>query len=185
MTANVMAGDREKCLAAGMVDHVAKPIEAQDLYQTLARWAGRENAAPVEAEAEAAPVSSTSGAGDEQFPALDGIDVRSAIARLGVQLDFYIDVLRQFHEDFRDTAETVKGLAEAEEYENAQREAHSVKGAAGNIGATALQDMAAELESWYKNGNRGLTEPEFARFARELERVMGSLAGMRGGEKDN
>ena len=38
MTANVMAGDREKCLEAGMNDHVAKPIEPDKLFKTLVQW---------------------------------------------------------------------------------------------------------------------------------------------------
>jgi CheY-like chemotaxis protein len=38
MTANAMVGDREKVLAAGMNDHVAKPIKVEELFATLARW---------------------------------------------------------------------------------------------------------------------------------------------------
>jgi CheY-like chemotaxis protein len=38
MTANAMAGDRDKCLAAGMDDHVAKPIQERHLAEVLARW---------------------------------------------------------------------------------------------------------------------------------------------------
>lgn len=38
MTANAMAGDLEQCLAAGMVDHVAKPIEPKVIFETLAKW---------------------------------------------------------------------------------------------------------------------------------------------------
>ncbi|WP_139102667.1 response regulator, partial [Acinetobacter baumannii] len=40
MTANALLGDREKALAAGMKDHVAKPIDVEDLYRALSRWAG-------------------------------------------------------------------------------------------------------------------------------------------------
>ncbi len=44
MTALAMQGDREKSLAAGMNDHVTKPIDAHELYATLVRWLGKENA---------------------------------------------------------------------------------------------------------------------------------------------
>jgi len=38
MTANAMEGDKEKCLAAGMDDYVAKPVRQQALKETLAQW---------------------------------------------------------------------------------------------------------------------------------------------------
>ena len=38
MTANVMAGDRDKALAAGMNDHIAKPIVVHQMFETIARW---------------------------------------------------------------------------------------------------------------------------------------------------
>ncbi|MGL1933350.1 MAG: response regulator, partial [Desulfotalea sp.] len=38
MTANAMAGDREKVIKAGMNDHIAKPINVEDMFQTMAKW---------------------------------------------------------------------------------------------------------------------------------------------------
>jgi two-component system, sensor histidine kinase and response regulator len=43
MTANAMAADREKCLNAGMNDHIGKPIDPEELFSVLLRWAGRRN----------------------------------------------------------------------------------------------------------------------------------------------
>ena len=46
MTAHAMEGDRERCLAAGMDDYIAKPVTLAALGRTLARWTVRENDAP-------------------------------------------------------------------------------------------------------------------------------------------
>jgi len=43
MTANAMAADREKCLKAGMNDHIGKPIDPDQLFSVLLRWTGRRN----------------------------------------------------------------------------------------------------------------------------------------------
>ena len=56
--------------------------------------------------------------------------------------------------------------------------AHTLKGAAGNIGATALQEAAAALEGWFKGGGQGMPEPAYSDFSRELGRVLGSLQAL-------
>jgi HPt (histidine-containing phosphotransfer) domain-containing protein len=53
--------------------------------------------------------------------------------------------------------------------------AHTLKGAAGNIGAQVLQEAAAALEGWFKGGGKGLPEPAYSEFSWELGRVLGSL----------
>jgi two-component system sensor histidine kinase/response regulator len=56
--------------------------------------------------------------------------------------------------------------------------AHTLKGAAGNIGAQALQEAAAALEGWFKGGGKGLPEPGYSDFSKELGRVLGSLQAL-------
>jgi len=53
MTANVMVGDRERCLAAGMDDYLPKPFHRQDLASILHKWLGPvENAGAIRASME-------------------------------------------------------------------------------------------------------------------------------------
>jgi len=56
--------------------------------------------------------------------------------------------------------------------------AHTLKGAAGNIGAAALQEAAAALEAWFKGGGQGLPESAYDDFSRELKRVLRSLQAL-------
>jgi two-component system sensor histidine kinase/response regulator len=67
-------------------------------------------------------------------------------------------------------------LAAAGKNDEAVLLAHSIKGAAGNIGAQDLQGAAGALEKWFKEGGQGLPEPGYQDFSRELTRAMVSLA---------
>ena len=174
MTANAMKGDREKCLAAGMDDYITKPINPRELFEALARWA-------VQAGGDAGSGGASVDFSPEPVPKepaveLDGIDVQSAVKRLGIRPEIYYSILDQFREDFRKTGDAIRRYADAGNYEEAERAAHSVKGAAGNIGAAELQESAALLEKWYRQGNKGLPEPQYGIFSSALERVLKSLS---------
>ena len=75
MTANAMVGDRDKVLAAGMNDHIAKPIQLDELFATLARWVH-----PASARAAESPGVANAGAGADPLAELPGIDNRAGVA---------------------------------------------------------------------------------------------------------
>ncbi|MDK9706194.1 MAG: transporter substrate-binding domain-containing protein [Desulforhopalus sp.] len=142
MTANAMAEDREKSLAAGMNDHISKPIDPLQLYHTLARWIRPgerplpELAEPPTAEDEAAAM-----------PELPGFDTVRALARMGGSVRSYRKTLAKFVAGEAEAMARVQASLAAGQRLDARREAHTLKGVAGNIGATALQEEAAELEA--------------------------------------
>ena len=77
MTANAMAGDREKTIAAGMNDYIAKPIDVDEMFQTMARWISP--AQPLSgAVSDAAPVATPA----PEIPPLDAIDTAAGLARV-------------------------------------------------------------------------------------------------------
>ncbi|CAG0978126.1 hypothetical protein ARNL5_02248, partial [Anaerolineae bacterium] len=76
MTANAMAGDREKCLACGMNDHIAKPIDVRQMFATLARWVTPAVPAAAADARDAAPAMAA-------IPPMAGIDVDAALIRVG------------------------------------------------------------------------------------------------------
>ena len=163
MTAHALAEERERCLAAGMVDHVAKPIDPQVLYETLGRWIGRSVALRP-----AVPAASS------DIPAIDGLDANAGLRRVAGNRALYLRVLRQFMQQEADLALRLKAALARQDFETAERMAHSLRGVAGNIGFAALQSDAATLE----NAIRVRAGIEYAQLAVET-RLGAILASLR------
>ena len=150
MTANVMATDREKCIEAGMSDHVSKPIDPEALFNTLLRWIQ-----PRETpKAEAAEVQDSQPAKLPEAPTLEisGIDTASALKRTGGNPKRYESLLRKFAQSSAGAVEEIQTALTAGDRETAARTAHSLKGSAANLGAAALATAAAEAETALRTG---------------------------------
>jgi two-component system, sensor histidine kinase and response regulator len=156
MTANAMPADRERCLAAGMNDHLGKPIDPGELWHTLGRWLS----------ASTAPSSAAGGALGEPLPAwqLPGVDVASGLRRVLGKRELYQRLLGKFAASQKDFPAQLRAALAAGESETAGRLAHSLKGLAGNLGAMDLAAQAATLESAVKDAPHA-----------ELETVLGEL----------
>jgi two-component system, sensor histidine kinase and response regulator len=162
MTANAMAGDRDRCLAAGMNDHVAKPIDVRELFGALTRWVRRptgrgQRQAP--GDMDAAPLPSVS------------IDRDGALRRLGGNEKLLAKMFARFRETQNDVATRIRAAITHGDAEGAMREAHTLKGLAGNIGANDVAGMAAKLEKTLKTNDEQGIELRL----RELDRHMQAL----------
>ena len=145
MTANAMAGDRERCLEAGMNDHVAKPIEMEELFATLNRW--------ITAAEPAAQPAPDSAAGEEEMvdlPTIPGLNIEDGVRRVGGNRALYRKLLCKFRDGQGDVVAQVKQSVDEDDFETATRIAHTLKGVAGSIGATAVQEAALRLEQALK-----------------------------------
>jgi HPt (histidine-containing phosphotransfer) domain-containing protein len=138
MTAHAMVEERERCLAAGMVDHIAKPLEPQAMFRTLARWLKGGHAVPPAPERGAGAAA--------ELPRIDGLDAAAGLRRVGGNHDLYLRLLRRFSASQAGAARRVREALAADERIAAEREAHTVKGVAANLGLTALSEVAAALE---------------------------------------
>ncbi len=142
MTANAMAGDREKVLAVGMNDHIAKPINVAEMFTIMARWI-----TPSEPLEEAfVPVGEQVGA-EQEIPELPGINVAAGLTTTQNNHKLYRKLLLKFRESEADFAEQFRQAITGDDMEAARRYAHTLKGVAGNIGAEEVQQAAATLES--------------------------------------
>ncbi|MGF6092294.1 response regulator [Pseudomonas sp. 18173] len=150
MTANAMAGDRERALACGMNDHISKPLDVAGMFATLARWvnprAGRRGITAMAS----APV-----AGDSLPAGLDGIDLAAGLATCMGKRELYLRLLRMFHAAQTNFAEQFRLALADPDPTTAARLAHSLCGSAGNIGAKAVAQAAAQLETACQTGESG------------------------------
>ena len=153
MTANAMASDREACLAAGMNEHVGKPFDLDHLVQVLLRQAGR-GVAAAEVAAVVAAASPAQARAAQALPATvraaanqAGVQIDTAMARLGGKAEVYRQMLQRFVDDLARMPAELQGLAQAADSAAAARALHTVKGVAATLGADALAAAAARGES--------------------------------------
>ncbi len=144
MTAAALPGDRQSCMDAGMNDYVVKPVSRQTLHDVLGRWIRRKPRNQAGARAVLAfsrPVSVPA-----MLSGLEGIDLSKAFSLYDGRADLLDRILSRFPEDFQDTPARIAEALDADDLEGAMLLAHSLKGAAGNIAADALQRAAQDVE---------------------------------------
>jgi len=145
MTANAMAGDREKVLEAGMVDHIAKPLNVGQMFRVLARWIqpAEPRPAPVRDDRSGPPPG---GEAPTDLPALPCIDTRAGLATCMGNPALYRRMLLMFVDSQGDFAQHFNEALRNHQPGQAERLAHTLKSTAGNIGARGLQAVAGVLE---------------------------------------
>ncbi len=156
MTANAMVGDRERVLAAGMNDHIAKPINVSEMFATLARWVRREGAAAR--------------------GGLPGIDSAAALAGVRGNEQLYRRLLGMFRDREANFAARFGAARAARDMVTTRRLAHDLKGESGTLGATAVSEAAEALELACANGS-GSADID-ALFAVVVERLDPVIAGL-------
>jgi two-component system sensor histidine kinase/response regulator len=176
MTANAMQGDREACLAAGMQDHVAKPIDPDDLWRALLKWIvpGRPPAAAADA---VAPAAASPPADDDVLPGdVAGIDLALGLQHAAGRKALYVALLRKFVAGQADAVPAVERALAAGDTAGAQRLAHTLKGTAATIGAVALAQSAERLEAALGGAAaREVLDALLADLAPSLARVVAAL----------
>ncbi|MDD0837602.1 response regulator [Curvibacter sp. HBC61] len=142
MTANARDTDRERCLSAGMVDFVAKPIEPEELGRVLLRWIPAKAAEPVaESPSQEDPAQILS----RSVLQIPGLDVAQGLRRVMGSIPLYLSLLRKFITGQREVPDQILQALAEPDWVRAEMLVHTLKGVAGNIGATDLHQLATQL----------------------------------------
>lgn len=172
MTAHGMSADRARSFKAGMNDHLAKPIDPEALFITLAKWIpDRDESTSTPARSEVAPEV------ESAFPfKLQSIDAEEGLLHVGGNQNLYRRLLVKFRDTYAEAAADIAARIGLQDTEGARRLAHSIKGLSGNLGARTLFSVATKLEgAIQRQGTEGLQtiieelDRELRGIARELE----------------
>ena len=155
MTAHASGGDREKSLAAGMNDHLTKPIDPEKLAGILEHWLPAEMRAVVPGNQSDGPVNSSAPWLTGQVP---GLEVESGLRRVNGNRRLYLTLLEKFVDGYAETGEELLYEVRTGQLEKATRRVHSIKSTSGSIGGRTLEAAAAELEKALRE-NGGTPSP--------------------------
>jgi CheY-like chemotaxis protein/HPt (histidine-containing phosphotransfer) domain-containing protein len=190
VTATAMAADRERCLAAGMDDYLAKPLSLESLAAVLAHWAPDHVHSNITADlAQGAPATNSDPAqpdprdniaqdvsAEARAPALDA-HVIARLERLGA--DAGEDLMEQLTALFLADADmgvvAMRDALAADDAASLLRCAHSLRGASANVGANARAGLCATLEAVSASGNLATGQAHLAALETELGRVRAAL----------
>jgi CheY-like chemotaxis protein/HPt (histidine-containing phosphotransfer) domain-containing protein len=168
MTANATSEDQARCEAAGMNDHVAKPIIPRLLFEALLKWIPH-------GERDLPGLPDTESAGDgtaEALPEIPGIDTLAGVQRIGGNIASYRKLLQKFADNQANVVDSIRSAIAGKDSELSLRLAHTLKGVSGSIGAGAVQQAAAKLEAALKEASAELPEDLLLDTEKELNAVL-------------
>ncbi len=191
MTANAMAGDRERCLQAGMDDYLSKPIARATLHALLKRWGGGRAASPARPSVEPSharlTANSSRAPSAEHGPALqetksqavtqpvldrDVLDELQAV--IG---DTALQIVSVFLEDAPAMVQQLQQAAQSSDEPRLQAIAHSLKSSSANVGALSLSAIAQRIEHEARSGSLQRPAVAVALLVAEFARARVALTG--------
>jgi two-component system, sensor histidine kinase and response regulator len=146
LSSHAIVGDREKSLAAGMNDHLTKPINPKVLEATLLQWLPQEKRTVVVADEPSLFTKQKL----VSIPLPAGLDVEEGLNRVGGDQKFYLKLLRNFVAEYGETPTLLLQELQANRRDDAIYRVHAIRGVAGNLGGKDMETAAAELENAFQ-----------------------------------
>ena len=173
MTANAMTGDREKCLNAGMNDHVVKPVVPKDLYAALVHWVGCTPKTALPTVVSPPPENTKE---HMAIPPISGIDLKVGLKHVGGNVKLLKILLSRFARNKDGIYFEMDALLASQNIHGVLQAAHTLKGVSATLGASVLTQWAAAVEQEAKTTKdiNTLTEP-VEKLNQELARVVAAI----------
>ncbi len=168
MTANVMQHDRERYNAAGMVDHIGKPIEPDVLWEVLLKW--------IKPRSTDTRIDCPKTKVIVPIPKIAGLDRKTGLQRVMNNRSLYLSMLRIFLEHHHADLEHITTALGHNDWSEADRIVHTLKSVAGSIGAHKLQNQVIQLERLIKEkSERTLLEDQMLSTSAVLSPLLAEL----------
>ena len=171
MTARAMQEEKERCFAAGMNDHIPKPIDPHLLFSCFVQWASVERQ-PSFPQLDNAIYNKKEDTAAESLPAVPGLNMKAGLRRMAGNTTLYKKLLCQYAASQQDAAAKIRKSLYSADRLTAERIAHTLKGVSANIGAQNIETAAAAVEQALRNNQ--LTESVETLLA-DLETALRSL----------
>jgi CheY-like chemotaxis protein/HPt (histidine-containing phosphotransfer) domain-containing protein len=184
LTAHALKGDRERFLAAGMNDYIAKPINIDTFYSTVASVVSRNradhparNGAPVDGSGKPGPVDAGCVNRENGGNGCDAFDRKGALDMLGGRSDLLGRMDSIFVRDTPDELAGLKRSIKAGDWDNAMRLAHSIKGSARTVGARRAGAQAEQVEFFCRQKDAASAAREYKTLESEAFSALEFLKG--------
>jgi PAS domain S-box-containing protein len=170
LTANAMQSDKDRAIKVGMNDQVSKPIRPQKMFNTLAKW--------IAPKHESSTIALTIRSSEEEIPVpeIEGIDSSKGLATTNQNRELYNKLLKRFYANQLEFKEKFQKALDTIDKDKMTILAHTLKGLAGNIGATKVQKEVADLEKLSKTDDKKSIQLAFEKTLNKLTPILQSLS---------
>jgi signal transduction histidine kinase/DNA-binding response OmpR family regulator/HPt (histidine-containing phosphotransfer) domain-containing protein len=173
VTADAMERERQKCLAAGMNDHVPKPIEPDRLLATLLVWIDPKRLGTPTAPAPPKPALRVEG-----LPELPGVELTSALARVSGNVGLLRNLLNEFRASWADVTPRLQAAVEEDRLQDAVHLAHTLKGLAATLSIPDVTRAAEFLEKDLKRHDLTTVPADLSDLQTAMEAVLPGLEAL-------
>jgi len=177
MTAHAMAGDREKCLKAGMNGYVSKPVDPLALGKELEKWLPKDKDEGGQMNDESIKKKDEMKGDEGEIFSSQIFDSAALLNRLMDDEELVETIIAGFLDDMPKQITALKAFVKDGQADKAGAQAHKIKGAAGNVAGQALQEIAHEMEKAGKAGDMEQLDSLMPELETRFERLKKAMEG--------
>ncbi|MBP1760575.1 MAG: domain S-box [Firmicutes bacterium] len=171
LSADAMQGTRQRVEAAGMNGYITKPIDLKEMYRALIKWIS-----PGKRDIYTVNKTRPEETSFELSAILTSFDVNSALLRLAGNQTLYLDILKKFEMNYSNFTETIEESIMSGDTQTLERQLHTLKGVAANLGANEIHSIAQGIESKVKSGKDILQPGEMKLLYEKLALAIGEIS---------